>query len=361
MANSRSRKSAPTRPGTSRDQGGKSSATRLTSRTAGPADEPSDSPDDVTDSKATASNPTVKAVAAKAAPTKAAAAVKASGKKAAPAKVTAKKVAEARTGASSGSAGKRFGDGATGGGPAKKSVSTKSSGRGGRGGRPAPPVRVGPSKPWGMIAATVAVMLFAVAAIGYAVYQANSTSIPDSPEDIQGITTAEYASQDHVAEEQTYPESPPVGGLHDPEWADCDGAIYDLQIRDENAVHSLEHGAVWITYNPDDISDADLAVLGEYVTNQPHIFLSPYPGLSSLVSLQSWNHQIFADAVDDPRINDFIQVLRQNPATHPEVGASCTSPTFLSDPLAEGEPSRGAVDPGAVPPPGVPPPPVATP
>ncbi|MGI8628065.1 MAG: DUF3105 domain-containing protein [Geodermatophilaceae bacterium] len=201
-----------------------------------------------------------------------------------------------------------------------------------------------------MIAATVAVLLFAAGAIGYAVYQANTTSIPDSPEDIEGITTAEYASESHVATDQTYAESPPVGGLHDLEWADCDGAIYDMQIRPENAVHSLEHGAVWITYNPDDISDSDLAVLSEYVAGQAYIFLSPYDGLSSLVSLQSWNHQLFVDAVDDPRINEFIQVLRQNPETTPEAGASCTSPTFLNDPLADGDPSRSAGDPAAVPP-----------
>lgn len=195
-----------------------------------------------------------------------------------------------------------------------------------------------------MIAATVAVLLFAVAAIGYAVYQANSTAIPNAPEDIEGISIATYASQNHVAEDQTYEESPPVGGLHDIEWADCDGAVYDQQIRSENALHSLEHGAVWITYNPDEISDDDLAVLTDYVAGEGYIMLSPYSGLSSLISLQSWNHQVFVDAVDDPRINEFVQLLRQNPATHPEVGASCTSPTFLSDPILEGEPSRSAGD-----------------
>jgi len=201
-----------------------------------------------------------------------------------------------------------------------------------------------------MIFATLAVLVFAAGAIGYAVYQANSNAIPNSPEDIEGVTIAEYVSEDHVADEQTYPESPPVGGLHDSEWADCDGAIYDLQIRDENAVHSLEHGAVWVTYNPDDISDADLALLSEYVADQPFIFLSPYPELTSLVSLQAWNHQMFADAVEDPRVNEFIQVLRQNPETTPEVGATCTSPTFLTDPLAEGDPSRSAGAPAGVPP-----------
>ncbi len=250
------------------------------------------------------------------------------------------------------SAGRRFGDGGKdagrkGPGATKGSGGSPSKGSKGRG-KVAPPVRVRPPKPWGTIAATLAVVVFAGGAIGYAVYQSNSTAIPNAPEDIDGITIATYTSQTHVAENQTYDESPPVGGLHDVEWADCDGAVYDQQIRSENAVHSLEHGAVWITYNPDEISDDDLALLSDYVAGGGHIMLSPYAGLSSLISLQSWNHQVFVDAVDDPRITEFVQLLRQNPATHPEVGASCTNPDFLSDPILEGEQSRASPDGGAV-------------
>ncbi len=241
------------------------------------------------------------------------------------------------------SSGRRFGDGGSADGARKKPKAppTKSNGRGGRGGRrPAPAVRVGTPKPWGTIIATIAVLVFAAGAIGYAVYQANSSAVPDSPSDIDGITIAEYAAgQEHVTTDVTYDESPPIGGPHDGYWADCDGAVYDQQIRSENAIHSLEHGAVWITYNPD-ISDDDLAVLTQYVQNQPYIMLSPYEGLTSPISLQSWNHQLFVDSVDDSRINDFIQVLRQNPEEFPEVGAGCSQPTFLSDPVLEGEASR---------------------
>ncbi len=259
--------------------------------------------------------------------------------------------------ASAGTRGQRFGDGATAGSAGKtkaggtkagntksgaaKSGPGRSGGRGGRGGRTAPPVRVGQPKPWGMIAATVAVILFAGGAIGYAVYQANSKAPPATAADIGEITEFEYTpGQEHVGTDVTYDESPPVGGPHDLIWADCDGAVYDQQIRSENAVHSMEHGAVWITYNPDDISGDDLSVLRGYVQDQAHIFLSPYADLPSPISLQSWNHQLFIDAVDDPRINDFIQTLRQNPAEYPEVGASCSQPEFLSDPVLEGEQSR---------------------
>ena len=51
--------------------------------------------------------------------------------------------------------------------------------------------------------------------------------------------------------------------------------------------------------------------------------MSPYPGLDSPVSLQSWGHQLKVGDVNDPRIDEFISSLKQNQYTHPEVGASC--------------------------------------
>lgn len=325
MANSRSRKSAPTRPGTPRDQRPKISGTPV----SGPA-VTADDPAEPSDGEATAKTTVTAKTAKKAAAPKVSPAVTSNGAKATPAKTA------------SSSSGRRFGDGASSAGPRKGSPTKPKSGGGGRrGGKPAPAVRVGTPRPWGMIAATVAVLVFAAGAIGYAVYQADSNALPTSFKDIQGIQTAEYTpGQKHVTTDVTYTESPPVGGPHDLIWADCDGAVYDQQIRSENAVHALEHGAVWITYNPDQLSADDVSTLSQYVVNQNHILMSPFAGLSSPISLQSWNHQVFVDSVTDSRINQFIQLLRQNPAEYPEVNASCSQPTFLADPVLEGEQSR---------------------
>jgi len=160
------------------------------------------------------------------------------------------------------------------------------------------------------------------------------------PEDIEEITVFDYPpGQEHLMAE-AYAESPPVGGPHDATWADCDGAVYDQQVRSENAVHSLEHGAVWITYDVDAVVAEEISVLAAYVRNQPYMLMSPYDGLSSPISVQSWNHQLFVDSVDDPRISSFIQLLRQNPDEYPEVGATCSQPAFLADPVLEGEQSQ---------------------
>ena len=62
----------------------------------------------------------------------------------------------------------------------------------------------------------------------------------------------------HTADEVDYPQSPPVGGDHADQWLQC--GSYDQPVREENMVHALEHGTVWITYD-DSVSDDDVEKL----------------------------------------------------------------------------------------------------
>jgi Protein of unknown function (DUF3105) len=186
-----------------------------------------------------------------------------------------------------------------------------------------------PTRPWGLIAAAVAVLVFAVAVITWAVTRDDG---PDTPEDIEGVRGYDYAAGQHTADAVPYEESPPVGGMHDVEWADCTGSVYDVDIRHENAVHSLEHGAVWITYDPDRAGADDVEALAAIVEGAPGLMLSPYDGLDGVVSLQAWNHQLFVDSASDPRIQQFVDLMAMNADYAPEVGAPCENPGFLADP-----------------------------
>ena len=225
----------------------------------------------------------------------------------------------------------------------------RGGGQGNRPGRTRPPVDVvSRQKPWGLIAAAVAIVVFAVAAITYAVVsvdKANADRVTKLSQ-IAGVKSYDYAAgQQHVTTPVTYTESPPVGGPHDPEWADCTGTVYDVDIRHENAVHGMEHGAVWVTYNPDTIHSGDLAVLKKMVSGTSGLMLSPYQGLTSPISLQSWNHQLFVDRATDKRVQQFADFLAFNDdveGAYPEVGASCENPSFISDPLVQGDSSRSA-------------------
>ena len=228
---------------------------------------------------------------------------------------------------------------------------------GGRSGRTRPPTQVvanAHKRPWGLIAGAVAVVVFAAAVIGYAVMQVNEANANklSSIEEISGVEAAEYAAgQEHVTTEVDYAESPPVGGPHDGNWADCTGTVYDVDIRHENAVHGLEHGAVWITYNPDEVSDADIDTLAELVDGESYRMMSPYVGLDSPISVQSWNHQLKVDSADDERIAQFADFMATNRSPYgddternealafPEPGASCENPAFAADPLVEGDSS----------------------
>jgi hypothetical protein len=230
---------------------------------------------------------------------------------------------------------------------AGKGASAARSGGGNRG-RTRPPTQVvtQPRRPWGLIAGAVAVVLFAVVAIGYAVNKANeadANQITD-PDQIAGIQTYDYeAGQSHVTTPVDYPESPPVGGEHEPppNWADCTGTVYDVDIRHENAVHSLEHGAVWITYNPDEVSDADIDTLAGLVDKSGRM-MSPYEGLDSPISIQSWNHQLKVDSATDPRLQQFADFFTYNADFYPEPGASCENPAFIENPRLEAEDGQAA-------------------
>jgi hypothetical protein len=211
----------------------------------------------------------------------------------------------------------------------------------GKGGRTRPPVNVvTQQRPWGLIIGTVVVAVFAAAVLWFAVAEVNEANEGkvSSVDEISGLESFDYeAGQEHVTTPVTYDQSPPVGGPHDPSWADCTGTVYDVDIRHENAVHSLEHGAVWITYNPDDVSDADIETLTELVDGESGRMLSPYAGLDSPISLQSWNHQLKVDSADDERVKQFADFLTRNGDFYPEVGASCENPDFKADPLVAGD------------------------
>ncbi len=141
-----------------------------------------------------------------------------------------------------------------------------------------------------------------------------------------------YKAALHVKADQrvAYDRFPPVGGPHDEQWADCQGVVYTTAVRDENMVHTLEHGAIWIAYNPDSVKGGDLDTLKALVNGHNFISMSPYPGLKKPISLQAWSHQLQIDSATDPRIAQFITALRQNAYVYPETGARCDSPGWDS-------------------------------
>ncbi|MFD4028986.1 DUF3105 domain-containing protein [Streptomyces sp. NPDC058637] len=133
---------------------------------------------------------------------------------------------------------------------------------------------------------------------------------------------AKKLTRDHVATDVTYPMEPPVGGNHAQAWLNCDGVVYEKAVRDVNAVHALEHGAVWVTYN-DRAADAEVRELASRVGSTPYTLMSPYPGQDGAIMLTAWGKQVTVDSADDRRVAQFLAKYVQGAQT-PEPGAPCT-------------------------------------
>lgn len=114
-------------------------------------------------------------------------------------------------------------------------------------------------------------------------------------------------------------ETPPAGGPHAATWQNC--GIYDQPIPSETAVHSLEHGAVWLTYRPD-LPPADVERLRDLTRGRTHVLLSPFPGLPAPVAASAWGVQLQVDTAADERLGQFVQRFAQGPQA-PEPGAPC--------------------------------------
>ncbi|MFG3098381.1 DUF3105 domain-containing protein [Streptomyces sp. NPDC048202] len=126
----------------------------------------------------------------------------------------------------------------------------------------------------------------------------------------------------HVSTKVTYPMHPPVGGNHNPVWLDCDGDVYKEPVRDESAVHALEHGAVWVTYT-DKAKKADVDALAAKVKRTPYSLMSPYADQDAPLILSAWGHQVSVKSASDPEVDKFFAAYVQGEQT-PEPGAPCT-------------------------------------
>ncbi|MEU6997451.1 DUF3105 domain-containing protein [Nonomuraea sp. NPDC046570] len=158
------------------------------------------------------------------------------------------------------------------------------------------------------------VIVLIVGAVGFYLVKESAATSLDS------VSKAAYVGSQHTTKTVTYKESPPIGGEHHPYWQNC--GIYDKPVHPEHAVHSMEHGAVWITYRPG-LPAPQLERL-KTLASADYMLLSPVEGLSSPIVASSWNHQLSFQNADDPKLPAYIKKYKQNASETPEFGAACT-------------------------------------
>jgi hypothetical protein len=226
-------------------------------------------------------------------------------------------------------------------------TSAKSGGTTGKGRRPSgKPVPIKQPKPWGTIALGTVVAVFAVGVIGGTFWFAQKESAPwaEKAAAISGITNyresdpAMIKDREHKSGVLKFKTSPPVAGTHNGTWQNCSGDVYDAPIANEHAVHSLEHGAVWITYKKG-LKSEQVKKLAERVKGKDQMLMSPYEGLDKNISLQAWGYQLKVDDADDERIDAFIKALRKNATMEP--GAACSGGVTATGTTPQPDPPTG--------------------
>lgn len=133
--------------------------------------------------------------------------------------------------------------------------------------------------------------------------------------------------QTHVDTPVNYLQTPPVGGPHAPVWQNC--GFYDVEFPKERGVHSMEHGAVWITYSAD-LPAADIAVLKAFADNGKEVLVSPFTGLPAPVVASAWGKQFIPDGVNDPLLAQFVTYFDDGPQT-PELNTPCSQGASETD------------------------------
>lgn len=168
-----------------------------------------------------------------------------------------------------------------------------------------------------VVGVVAAVLLLAVAAAVPVLVGDNETGSEQAAEPLAGVETFELGPPKHAEGRVGYSEVPPVGGDHNPVWLEC--GRYAEPVRDEFAVHNLEHGTVWITHRPD-LSQQDVSRLAD--TLPADGIMSPYAGLPTPVVVTVWGIQLRLEGADDPRLALFLEEYGDG-ASAPEAAASC--------------------------------------
>lgn len=188
-----------------------------------------------------------------------------------------------------------------------------------RQGQASRPTGLGPQLPWGRIAgygigAVVIIGILAGILLG-------SDPLGDVPDGLDPKTriVADVEPGVHIEGDIEYSELLPPGGPHSPIWQNC--GFYDGVIRTEYAVHTLEHGVVWLTYRSD-IPQGDLDTLAGYGRNRTKLLVSEQPLQDSPIVATAWGYQYEAQTADEEGLLRFIAELEGSPNA-PEPGATC--------------------------------------
>lgn len=136
------------------------------------------------------------------------------------------------------------------------------------------------------------------------------------PDEILGHEIEHYSTSastngaaNHVDTPVDYEMSPPVSGSHAAAPADC--GTYGGPLANENLVHSLEHGAVAVLYEPT-ISQEEVTQIEELVASyDSHTISAPYEGeMETPIAVVAWANIMRLNTFEEAAVTEFIEAFR---------------------------------------------------
>lgn len=141
---------------------------------------------------------------------------------------------------------------------------------------------------------------------------------------VVGFVALSAVGGNHTLRSVTYAQVPPDSGDHSPVWQHC--GFYSEPIGNEHAVHSLEHGVVWITYQPD-LPAEQIETLRQLARVQEYVIVSAYPDLPAPVVVSAWEQQLQVTSAGDPRLEPTVSAFTNSPLA-PEPDGGCDGPNL---------------------------------
>ena len=160
---------------------------------------------------------------------------------------------------------------------------------------------------------TIAVVVVAVIIVGALVItnRPSSTEVSGSAllGEVRVSSRALHIPGNDPAGLEIVPGEPPTGGPHfdTPQRT----GVYDAPIHDGNAIHALEHGIVWISYQPDLVDEETVRTLRDIADSLGgDSILSPRPQNAMPIALASWGRLLPMSSLNEELAREFIRTNR---------------------------------------------------
>ncbi len=142
-----------------------------------------------------------------------------------------------------------------------------------------------------------------MAGVGFLLFRSSQNqqaNLPGQQYESQGQEHIAQGSTEHAA----YNSNPPTSGPHWPEPANW--GVYSTEMPDEQLVHNLEHGGIWISYRPDKVDQNTINKLNDFAKRYAIVIVTPRLKNDTAISLAAWTHLQNLDQYDERAILEFI-------------------------------------------------------